>query len=518
MKVPAYNLLDEQWIPVRLASGDTVRLGLQGVFERSREIVALADTSPPTLVAHYRLLVAILNRALLFGRPQGWTIEEAAAWYENGLPLDLVRAYLEYWRERFWLFHAEAPFMQVAALETAEETRDKVKPWTQVSLASASGNTALVFDHSFDDDPPAVSPDVVFNHLLGYLQFTPGGLVKSIRDADRAGPLANTAAVIPLGENLAQTLILCLPPFSVKQAHDDIPAWERTPLSIEDLRRDATVVAGPNDRYTRQTRAVLLLRESGGCVRWIRFAAGVALLEDEHAPDPMAAFRQDSNGLVRLAFSAGKAVWRDLPALLPGPAGRGRAAATLNYALSIHEELKGHVPAYQPVLIGGLTSDQAKLERWRAEQLVLPISVLRDLDKAQALVERIRRAEEFFNDLRGLAVLMLAETLPDPGRKDTRSRARAILDNSPFMATYFSVAEVGMAGLLGNIAEGCIREADEDWHRVLRRAAESAWRLLVDGTGRSGKALLAVASFFPRFNGLMNKQLPISVASTEGSI
>lgn len=510
MTTPSYNLLDEPWLPVRLGSGESICVGLMDAFLRSDEIVALADTSPPTLVAHYRLLVAILRRALCFGRHEGWTIEEGAEWYRSGIPLQRVRAYLEHWRDRFWLFHPEVPFMQVAALASAEETRDKVKPWTQISLASASGNTALVFDHSRDDEPLEVPPDIVLNHLLGYLQFTPGGLVKAIRDSDKAGPLANTAAVIPLGESLAQTLILCLSPASSKQLFADIPAWECPPLAVDDLRREALVAAGTNDRYTRQTRAVLLMQEPDGGVKWLRFAAGVALMEDESAPDPMAAYRQGSNSLVRLAFSEGRAIWRDLPALLPHPQGSGRASSSLMHALTLHEELGGIVPAYQPVLIAGLTSDQAKLERWRAEQLVLPAPLLRNPDKVQALTERLERAEKFFYDLRGLEISVLASTLPDPERKDTRNRARAILDRSPFTATYFSAADAAVTRLIENISAGRIREADDDWNKSLRRAAEMCWHLAISNTGRSGKVLLKIAPFFSRFNALLGKQLPVS--------
>src|SRR5690606_17102909 len=112
--------------------------------------------------------------------------------------------YLEHWRERFWLFHPECPFMQVAVLAEAEETRDKRKPWTQIALASANGNTPVVFDHAFDGAPTAIRPAAAVGTLLGFLQFAPGGLVKALRDSDKAGALANTAAVLPLGTNLAQ--------------------------------------------------------------------------------------------------------------------------------------------------------------------------------------------------------------------------------------------------------------------------------------------------------------------------
>ncbi|MFA7669120.1 MAG: type I-E CRISPR-associated protein Cse1/CasA [Burkholderiaceae bacterium] len=518
MKAPSYNLLDEPWMPVRLKNGQTVHLGLLDVFRRSEEIVALADTSPASLVAHYRLLVAIFRRALYRDWPQGWSIEDEADWYENGLPLPLVVDYLEHWRERFWLFHPEHPFMQVAALAFAPETCDKVKPWTQVSLASASGNTPLVFDHSCDDIPSEVAPGVALTHLLGFLQFTPGGLVKTIRASDKSGPLANTAALIPLGDTLARTLLLCLPPFVAAQAEHDLPAWEQQAPSVADLLRAPTIAAGPNDRYTRQTRAVLLLLEESGGVRWIRFAAGVALEEDDSAPDPMASYRPGSNGLVRLTFTQGRAVWRDLPTLLPNPVGKSRAAATLLHALSLHEELDGAVPVYQPLLVAGLASDQAKLERWRAEQLVLPSVLLHDVDKLQFLGELLERAERFFFDLRGLGALMLASALPDPDNKDTRSRARSMLDNSPFSATYFSAAELAMPELLGLLAETRISEADHAWSTALRQAARDAWDLLLEGMGKSGKVLLAVAPFYPLFVGLLNKQLPITEPSAEDAI
>lgn len=518
MSSHSYNLLDESWLPVRTRDGRIVRLGLLDVFAHSHEIISLADTSPTTLVAHYRLLLAVLRRSIICGRPDGWGIEEEADWYQEGLPLDLVEDYLERWRERFWLFHPELPFLQVAALASAPETSDKVKPWTQISLASASGNTPLLFDHSRDDDPPETAPDIVLNHLLGYLQFTPGGLVKTIRDADKAGPLANTAAIIPVGDNLARTLILCLSPFVRQQAGEDIPSWERPPLSVADLRRAPTVAAGPNDRYTRQTRALQLIREESGGVRWIRFAAGVALEEDDSAPDPMASYRAGSNGLIRLSFSEGRAVWRDLPALLPNPVGTNMAAATLTHALNLREELDGAVPVHQPLLVAGLASDQAKLERWRAEQVVLPGALLHDVDKIQALTERLERSESFFFDLRNLAVRMIAETLPDSESKDTRARARLILDNGPFAPAYFSAVEVGMPQLLEFLSDARINEADDAWNATLRQAAQGAWRLLVDGCGKSGNVLLEIAPFQPRFAGLLNKRLPILNVPAKDSI
>lgn len=130
---PHFNLLDEPWLPVCFADGRVCDVGLLELFERAGEINALAETAPPNLIAEYRLLLAITHRALTWGHGL-WKDKDRARWYRDGLPQEVLRDYLEHWRERFWLFHPEQPFMQVAALACLEETRDKLKPWTQISL------------------------------------------------------------------------------------------------------------------------------------------------------------------------------------------------------------------------------------------------------------------------------------------------------------------------------------------------------------------------------------------------
>lgn len=505
-----FNLLDEPWLPVHMADGSVKELGLLDTFQRSSQIVALAETAPPNLVAQYRLLLAILHRALTRMLPQGWKDKDRARWYRDGLPVDAITEYLEYWRERFWLFHPEHPFMQVAVLADAEETRDKRKPWTQIALASANGNTPVVFDHACDSAPTAVGPASAIATLLGFLQFTPGGLVKVLRDADKAGALANTAAVLPIGGNLAQTLLLSL---HARKADDDLPAWERAPLALSELRGDAVLATGPNDRYTRQSRAVLLCREPDGTVRWLHFAAGFALGEDANAPDPMASFREGSNGLVRLSFGEGRALWRDLPALLPNASQASLPAAVLSGAINLHAQLDRSGNMFQPILVAGLASDQAKLLRWRSESLVLPVALLEDAGRAEYLRALVGKAEALFGDLRTAATSMLAETLPTPASKDTRNRARSLLDAGPFAVNYYATAERALPELLQLLGEGDYVQATTHWHAVLRSSAKKAWKGACTALGRSPRALRADAKFLPRFHRLLNQQVPVTEPS-----
>ena len=508
-----YNLLDEPWLPVRLADGQPRSMGLLEVIRRSGEISALAETSPPSLVAEYRLLLAIVHRALVRARGT-WRDAQRVGWYAHGLPVDDLCAYLEAWRHRFWLFDAEHPFMQVAVLATADETRDKRKPWTQISLASANGNAPVVFDHAVDAMPATIDRAVAVAHLLGFLQFTPGGLVKTLRDADKAGALVNTAAVLPVGETLAQTLCLALHGAPLPgQPQDDLPAWERAPLTLAELRGDPVLATGPNDRYTRQSRAVLLEPEADGSVRWLRFAAGWALGEDTHQADPMACFRAGSNGLVRVSFNEGRAVWRDLPALVPAPQGDGQkatqAAAVVQWAAGLR--LLMDDDGVQPLLVAGMASDQAKLLRWRLEQIILPHALLIEPDRARELHGHVAHAEELHRQLRNLATDLVAATLPDPTSKDTRNRARDLLDAGPLSSTYFSGAERALWPLMDRIAQDRPDEAGALWHRGLHDAAREAWQRVLQGLGWSVRALRAEARLGPRLQGLLRQQLPAAL-------
>lgn len=501
----AFCLLDEPWMPVRLADGSVVELGLLEVFERSGEIVALAETAPPSLVAQYRLLLAITHRALTKALGQ-WRDKDRVRWYREGLPLADIRAYLEEWRERFWLFHPEYPFMQVAVLASSDETRDKRKPWTQICLASANGNTPVMFDHAWDGAPEPIRPAYALATLLGFLQFTPGGLVKTLRDADKAGALVNTAAVIPVGKTLAETLCLALHPAPREGADPDLPSWERDATTIAALRGDPVLASGPNDRYTRLSRAVLLCQEAPSDVRWVHFAAGLALGEDANAPDPMASFRAGSNGLVRLTFVDGRALWRDLPALVPSAGANTQAAAVVQYAVGLRQ-LSNPERDFQPLLVAGLASDQAKLLRWRMEQVRLPANLLLDADKALQLREEVAFAEAFFGEIKRLAIGLVAATLPDSKSKDTRTRARSMIDTGPLASTYFAQAQRSVDSLLQLIATDQTEHADLLWRSALRSAAEQAWSEVLVGLGSSVQAIRADARYWPRFCGLLNRQL-----------
>jgi len=471
-QTPDFNLLDEPWLPVRLRDGRVVRLGLLDAFTRSSEISLLAETAPPSLVAEYRLLLAILHRALSTVFPNGWKDLDRARWYREGLPIDKVCEYLQKWRERFWLFHPEYPFMQVAALATAQETQKQLKPWMQISFDRVVGNNPVLFDHSYEAATESIPPEEAVSHLLGYLQFVPGGLVKVLRGSDNAGPLANSAALVAEGSNLSQTLILNIHP-SISAAAD-LPAWEKEVPTLSMLTAPPTLATGCNDRYTRQTRSVLLLRENDGQVKWLKFAAGLALQEDTNMPDPMVSLKKGSKEPVRLTFADGRELWRDLPVLFPTGGSGHHSAAILSWSLHVHGANGGDATdVYQPFTVAGLASDKAKLLRWRRERIVLPVSIIENDNGRESLNSAIGNSEGLYDNLRNLAVSMLAEMMGDPSHKDTRSRAKKTLGSTAFASCYFSSVERCLPELMSYLEKADFDRAEAQWAEGLRDVAKT---------------------------------------------
>ncbi|NEX23033.1 type I-E CRISPR-associated protein Cse1/CasA [Thiorhodococcus mannitoliphagus] len=491
---PAFNLLDEPWIPLRMLDGTARDVSLRTALLEATKITALLEASPTSLIALHRLLLAMLHRALTTHQ-QTWKDSDRARWYREGLPETAIRDYLAQWRDRFWLFHPKHPFMQVAELSDWGETSSAVFPVSSVAINLLYG-TAM-FEHGVYDRS-SYEAGYAMRLLLGYLQFTPGGFFpgKKLKSSERAGPLANTAAVLPVGETLAETLLIGLHPPTPRHIQD-LPAWEQEPPTNEVLRGSARLATGPNDRYTRQTRAALLVADTASADRRIRqvfIAAGISLDEDAQAPDPMTSYRMSKEGkALRLSFQDGRALWRELPALVPDATGTfNQPAAILSGATNLYARM-GRLDAPIPVLVAGLTSDQAKLLRWRTDRVDLPLALLTDPDAAAELRAQISVAERLYFRLRAICAEAIAAAMPDPSHKDTRARARSLLDAGPTAPLFFSAAERALPNLMNRIAIGDVDAAHLQWQASMKLAVQRAWSATCRMLGESPPALRAIA-------------------------
>lgn len=515
---PAFNLLDEPWIPIRRLNGECCDVSLTEALIGADTIANLTEPSPTSLIALHRLLLAVLHRALSSHHGH-WKDADRTRWYREGLPEDAIRAYLDQWRERFWLIHPKEPFMQVAGLADWEETSSACFSVSSITINLLYGSS--LFEHEIYD-APALDAALALRRLLGYLQFTPGGFFpgKKLKSSERAGPVVNSAAILPLGDTLAHTLLLGLHPAPQRQP-DDLPAWERQPPSIGALRANAQLATGPNDRYTRQTRAILFVPEEtadGIRIRQVFVAAGLSLEDDEKAPDPMVSSRLTKDGkVVRVSFQEGRAFWRELPTLVPDASGKfSHPAAILLAATNLYERL-GRFDIPVPVLVAGLASDQAKLLRWRIDRFDLPLPLLAKPEAAAEFRDQIRYAEDVYFRLRAISAEMIAETMPDPSHKDTRARARAILDNGSTAPVFFSATERALAALMQCIAAGDVEGAHQHWRQQLKFAVQRAWSATGQALGDSPRVMRAIARADPSVRRLIRSLEQPAMTSEETS-
>lgn len=107
---PRFNLLDSPWIIVRRIDDSIDTLSMLQVFEQADDIAAITGETPTQNLAVLRLLLAAMYRS------GGETVPNQDQWLElhhTGLPVESITAYLEKYRDRFWLDHPTKPFMQV---------------------------------------------------------------------------------------------------------------------------------------------------------------------------------------------------------------------------------------------------------------------------------------------------------------------------------------------------------------------------------------------------------------------
>ena len=162
----------------------------------------------------------------------------------------------------------------------------------------------------------------------------------------------------------------------------------------------------------------------------------------------------------------------------------------------------------QPLLVAGLAYDQAKPLLWRCEQYTPPAVLLTDASLASYLRSKLHLAEVLEGQLSSLGRQMLADSMPDPGHKDTRAKARAVLSASAATPAYFTLPERSLPGLLRLIAAGDGEGAEQLWSKCLLEAAERYWTVLSSVIGEQGLGPKVQALGWPKFCGLVRELRP----------
>ncbi len=328
-----FDLTRRPWIPVLRTDGVETELSLVEVFEQAGRVRRLVGDVPTQDFALLRLLLAILHDAI--DGPQ--EIEDWADLWEEGLPLDRVRDYLDEHAGRFDLLHPRAPFLQVADLRTSKGEYASLD-----KMVADVPNGARFFTMRFHGAQHLGYAEaarwVVHAHA-----YDPSGIKAGAEGDPRVkggkgyplgvGWAGNLGGVHVEGDDLRQTLLLNLIAFDftnlVTEPERDRPAWAHPPVTAAPLEavEAAARPHGLRDLYTWQTRR-LRLHHDGQGAHGVLLSYGDPLSPRNMQPrEPMSAWRRSPAQEKKLReptvylpreHDPARAAWRGLGALVTG--------------------------------------------------------------------------------------------------------------------------------------------------------------------------------------------------------
>ena len=340
MSEKEFNLLDEKWIRVMHSSGETEEVSLIEVFQRAPEFKGLAGELPTQDIAVLRLLLAILHAVIgrydlegnyapvfsskdMSATPQDALTRWKSLWDNKSFPMGKIEEYLRHYEERFYLFHPETPFYQVAEIVDATE-------YSAAKLngeLSESGNKIRLFSQRSNKKKKELFYNEAARWLL-YVNAFDDTSSKPRRQglpSPGAGWLGKLGLVIAVGDSLFETMMLNL--VLLKDGEDALwssgkPVWEISEVK-KDERTEIVIPANPAALLTLQSRRLRLIKnENQNCVIEYLLLGGDFFPKENSLMEQMTVWRNnakkesDPTEYVPKRHDPSKQLWRELSSLI----------------------------------------------------------------------------------------------------------------------------------------------------------------------------------------------------------
>lgn len=330
-----FDLVDEQWIPVRYLDGSARELSIRQVLSEASTIRSIGGDIPTQAFAIQRILLAIVRRAIEWGPDPVERWERI--WLGRQLPEAEIECYLERVRDRFDLLHPATPFYQVPDFRTSS---GEFKPASLLISDIPPG--AKYFTTRAGSGAERLSFAEAARWVVHCQAFDPSG----IKSGDPRDPRTKGGKNYPIGVawagqlggvvfeggSLFDTLMLntVLHTGETATLHpDDVPVWERDHPSV--LERANPVPTGPADVLTWQSRRICL-RHDGSHVTGVLIGNGDPLAAyNRHHVEFMTAWRYSEpqskkygeDRFFPRTLDPNRSLWRGLDALLADVPDRG---------------------------------------------------------------------------------------------------------------------------------------------------------------------------------------------------
>jgi CRISPR system Cascade subunit CasA len=495
-----FNLIDEKWIPVRFPDGTRDELGIRDTLLRSGEIAAIEDPSPLVVAALHRFLLAVLYRAL-----EGPTdIEQAKALFKKGLPGEKIKAYLEKWRDRFWLFDEKYPFGQIPTFEPKSW-----RAWTALASEHNADNAKVLFDHIDVTKYGSITPSAAVRWLLATQTFAVSAGKSEISHTGTA-PSAGSVMAIPIGTKLLDTLLFCLVPQDRMVMQADIPSWEKEPESLEYLKtpckvsdkktrkeKDRAIERGSSgivDLFTWRTRSIIFKESPSGGVSELGFASGIGYAESTGL-DPMLGYAiaeimdagTKEKVKKRVTIHLGeKGFWRDFDSLLPDDA--HLAPKVIEHAVALTKADRKRLPKGVMILGQRYFPPRPNIAFWRNEHFALPEAISGDRyirhDIRDILIDAEKAGKALWNGEDGIKACLsssigaFAKALLSRGERDVLfADIKCFAQSADAVPWYWSTLESRFHEILREFNHS--RDSEDircQWLKSVRDTLRAAWK------------------------------------------
>lgn len=406
-----HNAATDPLIPAMGASGP-VRVSLTDALIDAHHLAGPSLERPLAVLPVMRLLVALARR--IFGLTTPFDVRHL--WNAGIFDADCVRHYLSEHHDRFDLFHPEHPFLQVAGLQPVS---GHPKGTAGLLLNVATGNNVPLFSPFTEADTIPLSTSDALLSLLTTLGWDTAAIKTGAVGDPRVsggkttgnptGPLGQLGAVIPLGRNLFETILLNVP--ILPEVEGDRPTWERDLPPTWESRQPT----GPMEWLTWPSRRIRLIRDdSAETVTATVIAAGDRALFTPMF-EPNTRWRSTTGDEVArrpMRWRSGSQAWRGLDTLITLNSLDSGASDQVGAPPMVLDQLRGDGIDLEPtyplsLLCLGVTygNQSAVVEDVFVDTLPLPVAALRSGDGAvaEAVREVAASGERLRRVINGLA-------------------------------------------------------------------------------------------------------------------
>lgn len=328
MNETEFNLLDEPWIRVLDMQNSIQEVSLKELLLQAHTFRAFSGELPTQDAAVMRVALALLHAVFSRtdetgnGDPPEEEDDAVQLWkriWETGkLPEKPLNDYFAKWHERFWLFHPERPFYQVAGLSYGTEY--KAAKLNGTILESGNKANPRLFLSSSGDFKEKVKYSEAARWLINLQGFDDsGGKPSSEGKAARGklpsigvGWLGQIGLIWIKGETIFETLMrnLVLVNNEDSISENELPIWERDEVPCGE-RIQIPQPSNLSELYTIQSRRVLLLR-SDSYVTGYRLLGG-DFFDNQRINffEPMTIWKNNENKAVPQTHQASVQLWRE---------------------------------------------------------------------------------------------------------------------------------------------------------------------------------------------------------------